>query len=88
MFIINTTTSVEFDQNLWCLSQILTDFENLWEFGSNTTDIGQIPQILSGDFGWRVVLLGKVCPYCLDNIYEKNLILGVGRQKSDSPDRK
>ena len=59
MFIINTTTSVEFDQNLWCLSQILTDFENLWEFGSNTTDIGQIPQILSGDFGWRVVLCTK-----------------------------
>ena len=28
MFIINTTTSVEFDQNLWCLSQILTDFQN------------------------------------------------------------
>ena len=46
MFIINTTTSVEFDQNLWCLSQILTDF-------------GQIPQILSGDFGWRVVLWQK-----------------------------
>ena len=33
MFIIYTTTSVE--------------------FGSNTTDFGQIPQILSGDFGWR-----------------------------------
>ena len=59
MFIINTTTSVEFDQNLWCFSQILTDFQNLWEFGSNTTDIGQIPQILSGDFGWRVVLIIK-----------------------------
>ena len=29
------------------------------EFGSNTTDIGQIPQILSGDFGWRVVLSFK-----------------------------
>ena len=25
MFIINTTTSVEFDQNMWCLSQNLTD---------------------------------------------------------------
>ena len=68
MFIINTTTSVEFDQNLWCLSQILTDFENLWEFGSNTTDIGQIPQILSGDFGWRVVLRVKndfVCGFVI-----------------------
>ena len=37
--------SVEFDQYLWCLSQILTDFQNLWEFGSNTTDFGQIPQM-------------------------------------------
>ena len=59
MFIINTTTSVEFDQNLWCLSQIITDFQNLWGFGLNTTDFGQIPQILSGDFGWRVVLCNK-----------------------------
>ena len=42
--------SVEFDQY----------FENLWEFGSNTTDVGQIPQILSVDFGWRVVLFWKV----------------------------
>ena len=46
--------------NLCCLwenwtkfSQILT---NLWKFGSNTTDLGQIPPILSGWFGWRVLL--------------------------------
>ena len=44
MFIINTTTSVEFDQHLWCLSQILTNFEKsvrIWlkhqRFWSNFT---------------------------------------------------
>ena len=41
---------MEFDQYLWCLSQILTDFQNLWEFGSNTTDFGQIPMVSYSTF--------------------------------------
>ena len=32
---------------------------NTTDFESNTTDFGQIPQILSGWFGWRVVLEEK-----------------------------
>ena len=52
VFDLNTTAlekSMVFDSNT-------TDFEKSVVFGSNTTDFCLIPHILSGGFGWRVVL--------------------------------
>ena len=62
---INTTTSFHQLKNMWNLSQILTDFEksdnlkfepNSHRFVKICENLAQIPQILSGDFGWRVLL--------------------------------
>ena len=50
MFIINTTTSVDFDQHLWCLSQIFTVFLKIFEnliskFHSSQKDVLLKPKI-------------------------------------------
>ena len=63
----NTTTSFHQLKNMWNLSQILTDFEKsvrIWNLSQILTDLSnlaQIPQILSADFGWRVVLWTEYC---------------------------